>query len=57
MLSKYPVYEEKLHNAEAEAAYQLVLDCAQGIRSLKADFKEAGQGMKHIYRLALVLFR
>ncbi|EON97887.1 putative valyl-trna synthetase protein [Phaeoacremonium minimum UCRPA7] len=43
MLAKYPVYEDKLHNVEAESAYQLVLDCAQGIRSLKAEFKEAGQ--------------
>lgn len=43
MLAKYPVYEDKLHNADAEAAYQLILDCAQGIRSLKAEFKEAGQ--------------
>lgn len=46
MLAKYPVYEDKLHNVEAESAYQLVLDCAQGIRSLKAEFKEAGQGKK-----------
>ena len=47
MIAQYPTYDESLSNPSAEAAYQLVLDCSAGIRSLKAEFpsKDEAQSM------------
>ncbi|KAH9902207.1 tRNA synthetases class I-domain-containing protein [Xylariomycetidae sp. FL2044] len=38
MLAKYPVYEPELDNPEAAAAYDLVMGCSKGIRSLMAEY-------------------
>jgi len=39
-IAKYPQFDEKLEDAEAEEAYSLVLGAAKGIRSLIAEYKE-----------------
>ncbi|KAI1266798.1 tRNA synthetases class I-domain-containing protein [Xylariaceae sp. FL1019] len=38
MIAKYPAYDPELDNTSAEAAYELVMDCAKGIRSLVAEY-------------------
>ncbi|CAJ2501037.1 Uu.00g038900.m01.CDS01 [Anthostomella pinea] len=38
MLARYPVYDPELDNPSAEAAYDLVMGCSRGIRSLMAEF-------------------
>ncbi|KAH8675652.1 tRNA synthetases class I-domain-containing protein [Xylariales sp. PMI_506] len=38
MISKYPVYDPELDNPAAEAAYELVMGCSKGIRSLMAEY-------------------
>lgn len=38
MLAKYPTYDAELDNPAAEAAYELVLGCSKGIRSLMAEY-------------------
>ncbi|KAI1341522.1 tRNA synthetases class I-domain-containing protein [Xylariaceae sp. FL0016] len=38
MLAQYPVYEKSLDNPAAEAAYELVMGCSKGIRSLMAEY-------------------
>lgn len=46
MLSRYPVYDPALDNPAAEEAYELVMGCSKGIRSLMAEYalKEDVQG-------------
>ncbi|OCL10164.1 valyl-tRNA synthetase [Glonium stellatum] len=39
MFAMYPQYEESLHDIESEDAYELVLGCAKGVRSLLAEYK------------------
>jgi valyl-tRNA synthetase len=57
MIAKYPTPYEDFANSEAEAAYQLVLDCSAAIRSLKAEFpsKEAAQGAHSLQQVFLRL--
>ncbi|KAI1083311.1 tRNA synthetases class I-domain-containing protein [Whalleya microplaca] len=38
MLARYPVYDPELDNPAAEAAYELVMGCSKGIRSLMAEY-------------------
>ena len=38
MLSRYPVYDSSLDNPAAEEAYELVMGCSKGIRSLMAEY-------------------
>ncbi|KAL8297487.1 hypothetical protein RB597_006538 [Gaeumannomyces tritici] len=38
VIASYPQYDEALENPSAEAAYELVLDCSKGIRSLMAEY-------------------
>ncbi|KAI7913008.1 valyl-tRNA synthetase [Pyricularia oryzae] len=38
VVASYPQYDEALDNASAEIAYELVLDCSKGIRSLMAEY-------------------
>ncbi|KAI1468906.1 tRNA synthetases class I-domain-containing protein [Daldinia caldariorum] len=38
MLARYPVYDPELDNPAAETAYELVLGCSRGIRSLMAEY-------------------
>lgn len=38
MVAKYPTYTPELDDPESEAAYELVLDCSKGARSLMAEY-------------------
>lgn len=38
MIAKYPTYNSELDDPESEAAYELVLDCSRGARSLMAEY-------------------
>jgi len=53
-VASYPTYDETLHNPEAEAAYQLVLDCSAAIRSLKAEFESKDEAQSKHLRTPLV---
>lgn len=48
MIAKYPEYDAELDNPAAESAYELVLGCSRGIRSLMAEYalKDEAKG-KH----------
>jgi valyl-tRNA synthetase len=43
----YPQYDERLDDAAAEAAYELVLDVSKGVRSLMSEYsiRENGKGV------------
>jgi valyl-tRNA synthetase len=47
MVAQYPTYDAALDDPKSEAAYELVLDCAAGARSLLSNYslKEAVNGM------------
>lgn len=38
VVAKYPSYDPSLEDAEAEAAYELVMACARGVRSMVASY-------------------
>ena len=38
MLAPYPTYDPRIANPDAEAAYDIVLGCARGVRSLLAEY-------------------
>jgi valyl-tRNA synthetase len=38
MLAKYPEWDQQFENPEAEAAYDIVLGCSKGVRSLIAEY-------------------
>lgn len=38
MIAKYPTYDAGLDDPKSEAAYELVLDCSRGARSLMAEY-------------------
>ncbi|KAK3938615.1 tRNA synthetases class I-domain-containing protein [Diplogelasinospora grovesii] len=38
MVAKYPEWDQQFENPEAEAAYDIVLGCAKGVRSLMAEY-------------------
>ena len=38
MIAKFPTYAPELDDTESEAAYELVLDCSRGTRSLMAEY-------------------
>lgn len=38
MVAKYPEWDQQFENPEAEAAYDIVLGCSKGIRSLMAEY-------------------
>lgn len=38
MIAEYPTYTPELDDPESEAAYELVLDCSRGARSLMAEY-------------------
>ncbi|ORY65855.1 tRNA synthetases class I-domain-containing protein [Pseudomassariella vexata] len=38
MLAKYPVYDPELDNPAAEAAYEMVMGCSKGVRSMMAEY-------------------
>jgi len=41
MVAKYPEYDAQFENPEAEAAYDIVLGCSKGVRSLMAEYAPA----------------
>jgi len=45
VLASYPQYDSKMDSPESEAAYELILDCSKGIRSLFSEYavKEDGR--------------
>lgn len=49
MLARYPAYDPKLDNPAAEEAYELVMGCSKGTRSLMAEYalKDEVQGESH----------
>lgn len=46
MLAAYPEFNEKFYSPESEAAYELVMACSRGARSLMSEYqiKEGGKG-------------
>ena len=38
MLAKYPTYNAALDDSESETAYEIVLECTKGVRSLMAEY-------------------
>ncbi|KAH8647405.1 tRNA synthetases class I-domain-containing protein [Xylariales sp. PMI_506] len=47
-IAEYPEYEELFHDPKSEVAYELVLGCSRGIRSLLADYAVKDQGVIYI---------
>lgn len=49
MLAKYPTYNPALDDPESETAYEIVLECTKGVRSLMAEYsiKEDVNGKLH----------
>ncbi|KAI1430695.1 tRNA synthetases class I-domain-containing protein [Xylaria sp. CBS 124048] len=47
-IAEYPEYEASLDDPESEKAYELVLGCSKGIRSLIADFAVKDKGVAYI---------
>lgn len=47
MVASYPTYDASMDKPEAEEAYELVMECAKGIRSLMTEYgiRENGKGM------------
>lgn len=41
VIAAYPQYDETFDDSASEEAYQLLIDCSQGIRSLKSEFSIA----------------
>ncbi len=38
MVATYPEWDQQFENQEAEAAYDIVLGCSKGVRSLMAEY-------------------
>lgn len=57
MRASYPIYDAEMDNFPAEAAYELVMGCARGARSLLSEygFKEGGRG-KISFNFSYLLF-
>lgn len=49
VLASYPQYDAKMDSPESEAAYELILDCSKGVRSLFSEYavKEDGRAFVH----------
>lgn len=39
IITKFPVYDEKLNDPEADSAYKVILDTSKAIRSLNAEYR------------------
>ncbi|KAL8386359.1 hypothetical protein RB599_007977 [Gaeumannomyces hyphopodioides] len=48
VIASYPQYDEALENPSAETAYELVLDCSKGIRSLMAEYALKNEAQVYI---------
>lgn len=47
-IAEYPEYESSFDDPRSETAYELVLGCSKGIRSLIADYAVKDKGVAHI---------
>lgn len=47
-IAEYPEYESSFHDPRSEVAYELVLGCSKGIRSLLADYAVKDKGVAYI---------
>jgi len=47
-IAQYPEYESSFDDPRSETAYELVLGCAKGVRSLIADYAVKDRGIAHI---------
>lgn len=50
-IAEYPEYESLFRDPKSEVAYELVLGCSKGIRSLLADYAVKDEGMIYIAAL------
>lgn len=55
-IAEYPEYEQFFHDPKSEVAYELVLGCARGFRSLLADYAVKDQGVTYIAPLNQMSF-
>jgi valyl-tRNA synthetase len=56
-IAKYPEYDPSLHDPASEVAYELVLGCSKGIRSLLADYAVKDKGVVYIVLLNQVSYK
>ncbi|OQE26834.1 hypothetical protein PENSTE_c005G03568 [Penicillium steckii] len=47
-VANYPEYESCFHDPRSEEAYELILDCSKGVRSLLADYAVKDKGIAYI---------
>jgi valyl-tRNA synthetase len=47
-IAQYPEYESAFNDAKSETAYELILGCSKGIRSLLSDYAVKNQVLVHI---------
>ena len=50
-VAEYPEYKETFHHPKSEVAYELVLDCSKGIRSLLVEYAVKDKGVAYIVPL------
>jgi valyl-tRNA synthetase len=55
-IAQYPEYESSLDDPRSEAAYELVLGCSKGIRSLLAEYVVKDEGLAYIAPLNQVSY-
>ncbi|PTB34909.1 hypothetical protein M441DRAFT_32403 [Trichoderma asperellum CBS 433.97] len=51
-IAEYPEFEESFHDPKSEVAYELVLGCSRGLRSLLADYVVKDKGIAYIIPLS-----
>lgn len=51
-IAEYPEFDESFHDLKSEAAYELVLGCSRGIRSLLAEYAVKSDGVAYIMPLS-----
>lgn len=51
-IAEYPEFEESFHDPKSEVAYELVLGCSRGLRSLLADYVVKDKGVAYIIPLS-----
>lgn len=51
-IAEYPEFEDSFHDPKSEVAYELVLGCSRGLRSLLADYAVKDKGVAYIIPLS-----
>ncbi|KAL6907321.1 tRNA synthetases class I domain-containing protein [Trichoderma evansii] len=51
-ITEYPEFEESFHDPKSEVAYELVLGCSRGFRSLLSDYAVKDNGVAYILPLS-----